>query len=301
MAPTTPANEGSSRPVDLRVLVTGFGPFAHYTINPSWLSVRKLSNAVLEVGSDDEEAVNKKKLAHVTTVLVPVTYDDVLSIVPDLHSRPPRLPERDPTEKDALAAQPVPDLPIPQDGYDLVLHVGVAGSGDMRVEHLGHKTGYRSPDVKGQYAPVVKVTLGLHQDGEGVNGNGSVGGQDEHEVHAAHPSKTSHIHGFAHGFEAFADELTTVFDTKALVQHMHSVGIADVVESSNAGRYLCDFIYYCSLAESERSSASEGAGKGKKTPVLFLHCPPVDMPLSSDDVAHAIEVIVKWCLSQVQE
>lgn len=41
----------------------------------------------------------------------------------------------------------------------------------------------------------------------------------------------------------------------------------------DAGHYICDFTYYCSLAESKRNG--KPYEKDRNTQVLFVHCPPV--------------------------
>ena len=70
-----------------------------------------------------------------------------------------------------------------------------------------------------------------------------------------------------------------------------------VLPSNDAGRYLCDFIYYCSLAEQERSQrARDGVHVpvGKKTKVLFVHCPPVGESLTVDEVIDGLKRIIVW-------
>ena len=66
----------------------------------------------------------------------------------------------------------------------------------------------------------------------------------------------------------------------------------------DAGHYLCDFIYYCSLAKVRRSS--KPYEKRQNTQVLFLHCPPVDQPLSTAEVTDAIKRIAVWVCSEMQ-
>jgi len=90
----------------------------------------------------------------------------------------------------------------------------------------------------------------------------------------------------------------------------------------DAGHYLCDFIYYCSLAEARRSrSAASGSSyptsyqstyssatepydphkkRIKTTQVLFLHCPPVGQPLGTEEVTDAIRKIVVWVCGEQQ-
>ena len=67
--------------------------------------------------------------------------------------------------------------------------------------------------------------------------------------------------------------------------------------STDAGLYLCEFINYCSLAEAQRVAAKDGAGR-RATPTLFLHCPPVGQPLSTEEVTGAVQKVVSWVCSQ---
>lgn len=67
----------------------------------------------------------------------------------------------------------------------------------------------------------------------------------------------------------------------------------------DAGHFLCDFIFYCSLAEARRGilpaeKFKERSSPIRATPVLFMHCPPVDQPLSTEQVTDAIQRIVLY-------
>lgn len=66
----------------------------------------------------------------------------------------------------------------------------------------------------------------------------------------------------------------------------------------DAGHYLCDFIYYCSLAEAKRTA--KPYEKRRNTQVLFLHCPPVNQPLRTEEVTDAIKQIVAWMCGELQ-
>ncbi|KAF7298245.1 Proteophosphoglycan ppg4 [Mycena chlorophos] len=214
-----------------RVLLTGFGPFGTFKENPSWLAVKTLHDTVL------------KKHIHITTLQVPVVYKSVLEIVPGFHQAPPKLPE------DAG------ELDVPEDGYDLIVHVGVAGPGGLLAERQAHKTGYTLPDYKRESPPL-------------VNPKGTVRGFGPPQYGAE-----------------FADELLTSVDIDKLVSELTAgSNPVNIRPSSDPGRYLCDFIFYASLAESQR------AGRG--TPVLFIHCPPVGDKLSTAQVAdeHAADL-----------
>ncbi|KAL5485553.1 hypothetical protein ACEPAI_8196 [Sanghuangporus weigelae] len=279
----------------IRVLITGFEPFANYKINPSWLAARPLHNVLLEASSPSEpvKLENQQVLTdpddvrpiHITSLLVPVTYDGVLSIVPKLHTRPPLLPSplNDDPELESFPIGPDP----PADGYDLILHVGAGMTGNLRVEKLGHKLGYNVPDVDKKYAPVV------HENDERGDKDKKAGGLDTAEVfergRVTLGTKDESVRGFAQGYESFAEELKTDIDVDALVQELRDSGVDAVQASTNAGRYLCDFIYYCSLAEAQRTLEKES---GKATKVLFVHCPPVGEPLSTEYVTEALKRIV---------
>jgi pyroglutamyl-peptidase len=79
-------------------------------------------------------------------------------------------------------------------------------------------------------------------------------------------------------------------------------------------RVKCDFIYYCSMAESlrsmeppedEASSKSQlkipgpfGRPKIDNNRVFFLHCPPENLPHTTAEVTEAIQRIVVWLGSQ---
>jgi hypothetical protein len=66
----------------------------------------------------------------------------------------------------------------------------------------------------------------------------------------------------------------------------------------DAGHYIGDFIYYCSLAEVARTI--KPYEEKRRTPqVLFLHCPPTGQPLSTEDVTNAIKKIVIWVCGEI--
>eukprot|EP00117_Sycon_ciliatum_P041521 scpid85774/ scgid30353/ Pyroglutamyl-peptidase 1; 5-oxoprolyl-peptidase; Pyroglutamyl aminopeptidase I; Pyroglutamyl-peptidase I; Pyrrolidone-carboxylate peptidase len=53
--------------------------------------------------------------------------------------------------------------------------------------------------------------------------------------------------------------------------------------SHDAGRYLCNFSYYCSLSLD-------------KAPSLFVHVPPLSKPFSCNELAQALRLVVRSCL-----
>lgn len=236
-------------PSALRVLITGYGPFRGFPVNPSWLAVKPLHNRTIHSLNAHPRPV------HITALQLPASYAAVLAAAPGIHARPPALPK-------SLDPSCVP-APPPRGGYDLVLHVGVAGPGAMRVEQRGRKHGYNSPDADDELCPVAL-------DG------------------------ASPVRGFGKGYEEFPDEMYTPVDCAKLIEYLKDMGISDVVPSSNAGLCLCEFITYGSLAEAERAAAQ---GK-KETPVLFIHIPPVEQPLSTEYCTEALRRSISWICSQ---
>jgi len=83
-----------------------------------------------------------------------------------------------------------------------------------------------------------------------------------------------------------------------LVQDLRQSGIDQIYTSMDAGHHVCDFIYYCSLAEAKRTA--KPYEKRRNTQVLFLHCPPVNQPLSTEEVTEAIRRIVIWVCREIQ-
>ncbi|KAF9532822.1 hypothetical protein CPB83DRAFT_846430 [Crepidotus variabilis] len=352
-----PQTANAVPPNSFRVLVTGFGPFMHYEVNPSWLAVQPLQNVVLHTDIDPEKVkasmpsvastsptaklngamVNKTAVKtppqppfeipttprpiHITTFKVPVLYESVLEKVPPVHLRPPVLPEDAPED----CATPPPN------GYDFVFHIGVAGRGPLRMERIGHKLGYHMKDASGKYAPVVKVLPKDFSRREGGNGNDaltvessdglSAGGSTfvsvngmvispaesaererlgmdmvEGSISADTISRPSR--GFGVGYENCHEEYTTDIDVTRLVSDLKKDGVEQIYSSMDAGHYLCDFIYYCSLAEVKRT-AKPYEEKRRTPQVLFLHCPPVNQPLSTEQVTDAIKKIIVWVCGEI--
>lgn len=281
------------------VLVTGFGPFSRYSVNPSWLAVNPLHNTILKVDiplepvppvdpslTNLEAPLTASREIRITAVEVPVTYDAVLSIVPGLHARPPVLPP----SSDPLL--PTPFSPL--GGFDLFFHVGVIGRGSLRMERVGHKFGYNMKDAAGSLAPIVRVSREEGNQPPVAQNMDISHFRDTIDYNVPSPVDGSETpkRGFGKGYELFAEEIYTDVDVEKLVHHLKICGFDQIYTSMDAGHYLCDFLYYCSLAESKRSTKND-----KSTPasqVLFLHCPPVGLPLSTEEVTEAIRKSIMW-------
>ncbi|KAF5389345.1 hypothetical protein D9757_004366 [Collybiopsis confluens] len=291
--PALPAHGGGEEGGVFHVLVTGFGPFAnHQPDNPSWLAVQPLHNVVLPL---DTETGGKHRVIKISALQVPVTYESVASVVPKLHLRPPVLPDQ---VKDDFYR-------LPQDkGYDFIFHLGVAGRGPLRMEKLGHKLGYHMKDPSGKLAPTVKgppSDFGRREESDMSVGEQAVERiglgfdvESAGDTYSVRPSR-----GFGAGYEKFPDEIYTDIDVSRLVSHLRKNGVEQIYSSMDAGHYLCDFAYYCSLAESKRNG--KPYEKDRNTQVLFVHCPPVGQPLTTEEVTEAIRRIIIWvCLENAE-
>ena len=84
------------------------------------------------------------------------------------------------------------------------------------------------------------------------------------------------------------DCIKTKFDLGRICSKYGETGTGvDIATSEDAGRYLCDFIYYTSLHQG-------GA------PVLFVHVPPLNEPYSLKQLAAACKRIVEILIEEVQ-
>ncbi|KAL0580324.1 hypothetical protein V5O48_001661 [Marasmius crinis-equi] len=289
------------------VLLTGFGPFRHYKENPAWLAVKPLHNTTLAldpypvvidgqiVTRDTQET--KNRTIKISALEIPMEYEAVVEVVPGLHHRPPELPE---AVRDDF-------YPLPADkGYDFIFHLGVAGRGPLRMEKSAHKLGYHMKDATGKLAPMVRGTpieFGRREDEVAVGDTihtERIGfelvetGATAGDTYSARPNR-----GFGTGYEKFADEIYTDIDVSRLVHDLRRSGIEQIYSSMDAGHYLCDFIYYCSLAESKRNG--KPYEKDRNTQVLFVHVPPVGQPLTTEDCTEAIKRIIIWVCTEVAE
>ncbi|KAI1817881.1 putative pyroglutamyl peptidase type I [Poronia punctata] len=119
--------------------------------------------------------------------------------------------------------------------FDLVVHIGMAGPRPhYQIERRGHRDGYRSRDVDGKLL-------------------------EDEERHAREGEKWI-WHGVPH-------ELLTDFDIDDIYRKWvaRSPSELDLRISDDPGRYLCDFIYFSSLAHLWKQQ------RDKK--VIFFHVP----------------------------
>jgi pyroglutamyl-peptidase len=194
---------------------------------------------------------------------------------------------------------------LPETSYDFMFHIGVAGRGPLRLERVGHKLGYHMKDATGKLADLVRSTP---KDFSRRDNTSFAAENAERERLGMDPIETQTsvggdsivraTRGFGPAYETFPDDITTDIDVSKLVQELRRSGVEQIYTSMDAGHYLCDFIYYCSLAEAKRTS--KPYEKRRNTQVLFLHCPPVDQPLSTEEVVDAIKRIIVWVCGEQQ-
>ncbi|CDS00435.1 uncharacterized protein SPSC_01675 [Sporisorium scitamineum] len=280
-------------PRELDILITGFGPFMSVGNNPSWLAVKPLHDTVLDlstaptlsttrddkVANGDDDGGSGFK-GRIQAMQIPVHYGSVLDVVPRIHGCEPGAPEarfwydsrldRDFGGKPrGVYPEAYPVEPPVSKSWDVVIHVGVGRQGSLRCETQAHKLGYGKPDANGEYAPLTDSTA---------------------NVLPKHLDKDGAIRGFSTAYETFTELESTRIPVSELVSWLKERGMEgdEVDQSFDPGRYLCDFICYCSLCEAKRS--------GKGTLVLFVHVPPAGERLEVERCTEAIRAIA-WFMA----
>ncbi|KAL8295198.1 hypothetical protein RB597_008544 [Gaeumannomyces tritici] len=142
---------------------------------------------------------------------------------------------------------------------DLLLHLGMAGPRPYySIERRGHRDGYRGRDV----------------DDELLN---------DEERHRQ--EREGWVwHGLPHDLETDLDLEDVVLRWRG-----YSPWDSDLRVSGDAGRYLCDFIYYSSLAHLYRA--------GEYRRVVFLHVPA---DLSEEALARGLDLTIQLIRSLVE-
>lgn len=203
-------------------------PFSRYAVNPSWLAVKSLHNAVLNVDVDvaiepvltgdhlPDACLTATREIRITALQIPVTYEAVLSIVPGLHARPPVLPpDSDPF---------LPTATPPPDGYDLFFHVGVIGRGPLRMECAGHKFGYNMKDATGSLAPIVRVSREENNQPPEAQ-RMEIARLRDYSIESPVDGNDTPKRGFGKSYESFPEEIHTEIDVAKLVHHLKKCGV----------------------------------------------------------------------------
>ncbi|KAL6869319.1 hypothetical protein ACO1O0_000644 [Amphichorda felina] len=211
---------------EIRVLVTGFGPFREqYPVNPSYEIARRLPEYLPPRRAKDPSA--RSDVPAEQTAAVP---DVPVRIV--VHPEPIHVGYR-------RVRELVPTFWDRADGggrteYDLAVHIGMAGPRPhYQIERRGHRQGYKSKDVDGKM---------LADEDEGGHGSEWV-------------------------WYGCPDELESDLDMVDVLGRWQGLSPkdADLRISDDAGHYLCDFIYYSSLAHLWKQQ--------RPRKLTFLHVP----------------------------
>ncbi|KAJ2910084.1 pyroglutamyl-peptidase activity protein [Coemansia aciculifera] len=139
--------------------------------------------------------------------------------------------------------------------YSVVIHCGAGENGVVELEQLAHRTGYVKP---------------------GNNGKGDV------PVDNRVPNYST------------PEELWTLVDVNELRHALAAKGWASVKTCQSAGRYLCEYTYYTSLAEAQTTYADRHLAQPK---TLFVHVPPHTCdPYSDTELAEIVRDILRHLL-----
>ncbi|CAO1597286.1 hypothetical protein XANCAGTX0491_001103 [Xanthoria calcicola] len=214
---------------ELTVLVTGFGAFGNNGINPSHLIANSLPSSFT--------ADHLPNIKIVKASPIPVHYRTVRDVVPRLlFPQPPGKVAMTRSYPPSIPTSLFQDLP-PVDPtaedkprFDFVLHIGMAAPREyFTMETCAHRDRYLGKDEAGETMEADTLW------------------RDEYKA---------------------PEILRPGFDAEDVWKRWKSdlMGV-DVRPSSDAGRYLCDFIYYTSLVEYWRKDSKAMA------PVMFLHVP----------------------------
>ncbi|CDZ97776.1 Peptidase C15, pyroglutamyl peptidase I-like [Phaffia rhodozyma] len=159
------------------------------------------------------------------------------------------------------------------DEFDAFVHVGVGRSGELRVEQRSRRVGYDKPGYDGRLCEIVDLESGTR----GI--------------------KTWPMEGHK-------DEIRSKIDCDKLVKWLRSqMDVKHVLPSTDAGLYLCEYIYGMSLAQSILHTKS-GDGRSP-APVLFVHVPTLKTDANSDafytesEVSEILERVCWWVGSTV--
>ncbi|ORX39327.1 hypothetical protein BD324DRAFT_325540 [Kockovaella imperatae] len=242
----------------IRVLVTGFGPWASNTVNPSNSVASKLpSHLPGTSGRPPIEVIVKSP--------IPVSYHKI-------HESIPKLLE------DVQA--------------DYVLHMGLhGGRPTFDLELSAPRTGFVHPDVdtkcwtleEGDKVVPGQSVLPYQLDKNAKDDDGSnVGAEPSEDGEQSWPDRLE--------TQLKRDKVVEIWQERC-----KEVPNSQVTGNDGVGTFCCGFIYYTSLAWYKKQNVK---GEGQKTgPVLFLHMPNLqeehEVEMGKQVVIRLIEAIVE--------
>ncbi|GES63542.1 peptidase C15, pyroglutamyl peptidase I-like protein [Aspergillus terreus] len=247
---------------EISVLVTGFGPFKTNLVNASYLIASSLPSSFdfpLEASSEDGITTRRVSI-HVHPTPIPVAYSTVQSTLPSI----------------------IEDYVRTHGGRrpDIVIHMGIAATRSYySVETQAHRDSYHMSDIKGRagYEDGERIwrDLGLPpvlRPGRGSTTTQMTSTSPSKQLLNPHPPDDD----FLKSWKAFAAPGT------------------DVRISHDAGRYLCEFIYYTSMALAFR--------EGHDRNVVFFHvpagCNDADVQKGRDAAIALIKALIQRWVDQ---
>ncbi|KAF7940007.1 uncharacterized protein EAE98_000134 [Botrytis deweyae] len=226
---------------EIRVLVTGFGPFrAQFPINPSWEIASRLPSYVPTDVKDEGHHPHAR---------------------PPINKHTPRIKIETygaPVHVGYKAVRELVPVLLDDTKPDYILHIGMAsGRSFYSCERRGHRDGYFMKDV----------------DGSVLN--------DEYNKIKEGDDWVWH--------DCPGELLTSLPFDKMFRQWKEACPEVDTRISEDAGNYLCDFIYYTSLAHRYKHQ--------KPNKAMFLHVPVDSDP---ESVRKGVEITTELIRAMVE-
>jgi len=144
--------------------------------------------------------------------------------------------------------------------YDAFIHVGVAaGYKAVTIERRARRRSYEIPDVDDELAPEL-------------------------------PGEPAE-----YGLESDVEEWETIVDADKLQDWLQKgLNFEHVTTSTDAGLYLCEFIYANSLAASYEQAEKQGKGT-PEVPVVFIHVPSLKEDQGPYELAELTNILRGVC------
>ncbi|KAL2810840.1 hypothetical protein BJX63DRAFT_303168 [Aspergillus granulosus] len=218
-------------PEEISVLVTGFGPFKSNVVNASYLIASSLPTSIaLPTDTPDGTPANRRIAIHVHPSPITVAYSAVREIIPAIMKDYVQTHGRQP---------------------DIVIHMGIAATRNYySIETKAHRDAYHMPDNLGRAG---------YEDGEKLWRELGL----PHVLKAGPAAEpVAQLDLISSGASLNSHPPDAVF-----LKAWQALGpsSADMRISEDAGRYLCEFIFYTSL--------SLALQEGRDRNVVFFHVP----------------------------
>ncbi|PLB55416.1 peptidase C15, pyroglutamyl peptidase I-like protein [Aspergillus steynii IBT 23096] len=232
----------AAEPDEISVLVTGFGPFKTNLVNASYLIASSLPPSIDLPTTDASGSVSRRVSIHTHPSPIPVAYSTVRESIPVI---------LEDFAKNHGGRRP-----------DIVMHMGIAAMRNFySVETQARRDAYHMSDIKGK---------GGYEDGEklwrelGLPAVLQAGRATDLKPTSADSNVQSTTED---SLQALRSSLTPCPPNDELLGLWKSFAPAgtDLRISDDAGRYLCEFIYYTSLSHAYR--------EGHDRNVVFFHVP----------------------------